>query len=153
MPADWLLEPPYWNWWVLGIVLMVLEVVVPGTVLLWAGVAALVVGLAVLAFPELSTAFQWLLFALVSVGAVLGWRGLFQAETAPGGDPLLNRGGHQYIGRILVVEVPIVNGTGRVKVADGTWKALGPDCPAGSRVRVVGVAGTSLQVEPLEGVD
>ncbi|MER2634298.1 MAG: NfeD family protein, partial [Rhizobiaceae bacterium] len=33
-----------WNWFVLGFVLLALEILVPGVFLLWIGIAALVVG-------------------------------------------------------------------------------------------------------------
>ena len=40
-----------------------------------------------------------------------------------------------------------MNGVGKVKVADGWWRAEGPDLPAGERVKVVGVNGNMLTVE------
>ena len=49
----------------------------------------------------------------------------------------------------------IENGVGRVRVGDSDWRATGPDAPAGSRVRVVGADGSTVQVVPealLEGV-
>ncbi len=42
---------------------------------------------------------------------------------------------------------PSVNGVGKLRVDDTTWKVAGNDVPAGSRVRVTGVEGTILQVE------
>ena len=42
----------------------------------------------------------------------------------------------------------ILRGQGRVKMADGSWSVTGPDMVAGSRVRIVAVNGTELQVEP-----
>jgi membrane protein implicated in regulation of membrane protease activity len=41
----------------------------------------------------------------------------------------------------------IVDGHGKVGVADTVWLARGRDAPAGARVRVVGVDGVVLQVE------
>jgi membrane protein implicated in regulation of membrane protease activity len=43
--SGWLLEPIYWNWWLLGVVLMIIEAIAPGFFFLWMGVAALLVGL------------------------------------------------------------------------------------------------------------
>ncbi|MCG8379509.1 MAG: NfeD family protein, partial [Proteobacteria bacterium] len=58
-----------------------------------------------------------------------------------------NRRGEQYVGRIFTLEEPIVNGVGKVKVDDSTWKVMGVDMPAGTKVRVLSVDGTILNVE------
>ena len=50
-------------------------------------------------------------------------------------------------GAIVVVDA-IENGTGRVKVGDSVWNAKGPDAEIGARVRVTGISGTCLNVEP-----
>ena len=34
-----------WSWWILGLVLLALEVVLPGTFFLWFGVSALIIGI------------------------------------------------------------------------------------------------------------
>lgn len=51
--------------------------------------------------------------------------------------PMLNRREAQHIGRRVRVVDPIVGGEGRVRVADTLWRARGPDCSAGTWVRVV----------------
>ena len=51
--SGWLLEPTYWSWWLLGLVLIILEMLLPGTFMLWLGMAALGVELVVLLFPAL----------------------------------------------------------------------------------------------------
>ncbi|HCK80815.1 MAG TPA: hypothetical protein DIC59_05045 [Candidatus Competibacteraceae bacterium] len=52
--SAWLLEPAYWNWWLLGVVLMAVESIAPGFFFLWMGVAALLVGLALSVLPEMA---------------------------------------------------------------------------------------------------
>jgi membrane protein implicated in regulation of membrane protease activity len=64
-------------------------------------------------------------------------------------EPHLNRRGAQSVGQTLTVVEPIVHGRGKVRLGDTLWAVEGPDCPAGTRVRVTGVAGTVLVVEPL----
>ena len=44
-----------------------------------------------------------------------------------------------------------MHGRGKVRLGDTLWAADGPDCPAGTRVRVTGAAGTVLLVELLAG--
>ena len=67
-----------WAWWVLGIVLLILEVLMPGVFLVWIGIAAIITGALSLALWE--TAFwtwhaQWLVFAVLSlIAAIIGRR-------------------------------------------------------------------------------
>ena len=47
-----------------------------------------------------------------------------------------------------MLDSPIVDGRGRVKIGDAFWTAHGPDLPAGTRVRVLAADGGALRVEP-----
>ena len=146
--TGWLLEPTYWSWWLLGLVLIILEMLLPGTFMLWLGMAALGVGLVVLLFPALDWQWQWLLFAVLSLAALTVWWAYFRKHPFHSEEPLLNRRGHQYIGRVFTLDVPIVNGQGKLRVDDSVWKITGEDRPAGTHVRVTGVDGVVLKVEP-----
>lgn len=146
--SDWLLEPVYWNWWVLGVALMAIEALVPGFFFLWMGVAALLVGLALTVMPEMLWTWQVFLFALLSVGSIVAWRMRLRRHPTRTADPLLNRRGHQYIGRVFTLDAPVINGHGKVRVDDSTWKVrVEQDCPAGARLRIVGVDGVMLKGE------
>jgi hypothetical protein len=60
----------------------------------------------------------------------------------------LNRRGDSYVGEVVTLAEPIVDGRGKVRVGDTVWLARGPDLAAGRRVRVVAARGTQLEVEP-----
>jgi hypothetical protein len=62
--------------------------------------------------------------------------------------PWLNRRGQQYVGRQFTLAEAIVDGRGKLRVSDTMWKVRGPDLPAGSHIRVTGVDGATLTVEP-----
>jgi membrane protein implicated in regulation of membrane protease activity len=49
---------------------------------------------------------------------------------------------------VFTLSEAIVNGTGKIHVDDTMWKVDGADLPEGTQVRVTGVAGTVLTVEP-----
>ena len=51
-------------------------------------------------------------------------------------------------GRALPLDQAIVNGHGRVQIADAFWDVSGPDLPAGTTVRIVASRGMTLLVEP-----
>jgi hypothetical protein len=135
-----------WNWLLLAIVLFALETIVPGVHFMWFGVSAILVGLLALA---LGFAWQWqlILFALVSVATVFLVRRYARPENAQSDLPDLNVRGAQYIGRSFIVEEPIRDGRGKVKVGDTLWPVQGADAAAGTRVKVNGVNGTVLVVE------
>jgi membrane protein implicated in regulation of membrane protease activity len=62
--------------------------------------------------------------------------------------PGLNDRGHQFVGRSVTVEEAIEGGRGRVRIGDSLWAAEGPDAGQGARMKVTGVKGTVLVVEP-----
>ena len=144
---EWLENAVYWHWWVLSVVLIILETFSPGVFFIWMGVAAAAVGLVMLLFPDLGWEYQLLLFALVSVASVVLWRLLLDRHPTETDQPRLNRRGEQYVGRTFTLDEPIVNGLGKIRVDDSTWKIEGEDCIAGTRIRVVGVDGVVLKVE------
>lgn len=145
MIADAITRYGAWLWFVVAVVLMVLETIVPGIHFLWFGVAAGVVGLLALVAP---IAWQWqvILFTLFSAVTVLWVRRSTDPDVAKTDEPVLNVRGAQYIGRAVTVENAIQNGRGRVRVGDTIWPAEGEDAPKGASVTVTGVNGTVLVV-------
>ncbi len=137
----------YWHWWVLALLLLILEVFAPGVVFLWIGLAAGAVGLLLYLVPTLDWQTQLLAFALLGLASVALGRWWFTRNPIQTDEPQLNRRGEQYVGRVFTLDEPIVNGVGKVRVDDTTWKIEGTDLPAGSKVRVVAVDGVVLRVE------
>jgi membrane protein implicated in regulation of membrane protease activity len=136
----------FWGWLALGMGLLVFELLAPGVFFLWLAIAAGATGLVVLVLPDLSWQGQLMLFGLLSiVSVVAGYR--LRGRAGPTDHPTLNRRGEQYVGRHFTLEGPIVNGQGKLKVDDTTWKVTGPDLPGGTTVVVVGVDGTQLRVD------
>ncbi|MFC4525427.1 NfeD family protein [Dyella halodurans] len=141
----------FW-WWILALVLIALEVIMPGYFMLWIGIAAGVTGLVMLVAPGLSLLGQALVFAVLAfLSCAAYWYGLRPRlmRNEPG-DALLNRRGEQKIGQRYVLAEAIVNGRGKARVGDSLWLVRGPDLPVGSMVEVVGVDGTTLLVRPTE---
>ncbi len=141
-------EIEFWHWWVAAIVLIVVEVFAPGTVALWMAVSAAVVGLLLLAIPDMIWQAQFLVFAVLSVATVIGWRTYQLRYPTVSDQPMLNRRGEQYVGRVFTLDEAIVNGTGKIHVDDTMWKVVGADLPEGTQVRVTGFEGTMLTIEP-----
>jgi membrane protein implicated in regulation of membrane protease activity len=137
----------YWHWFILAALLIILEVFAPGAFMLWIGIAAGVVGAVLYVAPTLTWEYQFILFSIASVGSIVAWRAWRQAHPVTSDEPTLNRRGAQYIGRVFTLDAPIVNGVGKIRVDDSTWKIEGADCPAGTKIRVSGIENTVLKVD------
>ncbi len=143
-------EIEFWHWWIAAIVLIVVEVFAPGTVALWMAISAAAVGVLLLAIPDVTWQIQILVFAVLSVVTVIGWRTYQLRYPTVSDQPTLNRRGEQYVGRTFTLSEAIVNGNGKIHVDDTMWKVEGADLAEGTQVRVTGVVGTALTVEPVE---
>ena len=138
----------FWYWWALAAVLLVFEMMLPGVVFLFLSVGAAVTGMLLVLEPQLSLEMQLVIFAVVSVASAVGLRPLLRGMQKRSDDPTLNARGNSMIGKVLILDQPILGGRGRVKWGDGSWIVTGPDMVAGAKVRVAAVDGTELRVEP-----
>ena len=145
--AEWLQNMDFWHWWVIAIIFIVLEVFSPAAFFLWLGLSAGIVGVFMLIQPEMTWEWQLTLFALFSVVSTVLGRRWFARNQKVTDQPALNRRGEQYVGRTFTLKEPIVNGTGKIRVDDTTWKISGIDMASGVKVKVVGVDGVVLKVE------
>jgi membrane protein implicated in regulation of membrane protease activity len=147
---EFLEQITYWQWWMLGVILVIIEVFSPGAFFIWMGAAAGVVGLVLMIFPGMPWEFQMLIFAGFSVISIVLWRQYQKKHPTETDQPRLNRRGEQYIDRVFTLNTPIVDGQGKIQVDDSTWKVAGEDCPEGTKVVVTGVEGVVLQVKVLQ---
>jgi membrane protein implicated in regulation of membrane protease activity len=133
---------------VLGLVLLALEIVMPGVFLLWIGIAALVVG-AISLMPWQTEFWVWqvqvLVFLVLALISAYAGRKVMASQTNTD-QPLLNRRAEQLIGRTATLADPILEGRGRIKLGDTVWRVSGPDLPAGARVIVIAVSDAELVV-------
>lgn len=139
-----------WAWWVLGIVLLIAEVLLPGVFLVWIGVAAIVTGALSLLLWDAAVwtwHMQWLVFAALSLAAVLAGRRWMKSRKDTSDEPFLNQRGQSLVGRTATLDQPIREGRGRIRLDDTMWSVQGPDLPAGTQVRIVASSGRDLKVE------
>jgi inner membrane protein len=138
-----------WNWFILGALLLVAEAVVPGTFMLWLGLAALAVGALAFLVP-IPWQVQLVAFAVLSIASLVLWRKFRRTSDEASDQPYLNRRVEALVGRVFTLEKPIVQGIGSVRIDDTVWRVSGPDSPAGTQVRVAKADGASLIVERQE---
>ena len=143
-------QPDFWHWWILALALIIAETFLPGTFFLWMGVSALVLGVIAWLIPAMGWEVQMMLFAVLSLVSIVGWRMWQRKHPDETDQPSLNRRGEQYIDRIFTLETAIENGFGKVRVGDTLWRAKGNDLAAGTKVKVTAADGIVLVVEPAE---
>ncbi|MDB5592386.1 NfeD family protein [Enterovirga sp.] len=136
-----------WAWLIGGLVLIALEALLPGVLLMWFGIAALLTGVADWLF-DLPWQANLLGFAALSgLAVVVGRRLTRHAGDDIPADQRLNRRVEALIGRTYLLDRPILAGEGRIRVDDTVWRVVGPDLPAGTPVRVLRAEATTLIVE------
>ncbi len=134
----------FWHWLVLGVALAIVEVFAAGAFFLWLGISAGIVGVVLWLVPGLDWEYQLLLFAILSVASVVIARRYLTMHPLESDEPNLNLRGHQYVGRTFTLEEPVINGQGKIRVDDSTWKIRCDDCDAGTKVVINGVDGVVL---------
>ncbi|UHQ19770.1 NfeD family protein [Lysobacter sp. KIS68-7] len=134
-------------WAAIALLLFAAEVLAPGAFMLWLGFAATATLLLVLVLPGLSVLMQASVFGVLAIVSLLVWRRWFRrSRESADGSATLNRRTAALVGRVVPLERAIVNGHGRVQIADAFWDVVGPDLPAGTPVRVIGADGMTLRV-------
>jgi membrane protein implicated in regulation of membrane protease activity len=135
-------------WSALALLLFAAEALAPGAFMLWLGLAAACMLVGVLVVPGIPVLAQVAAFVVLGFAWVQVYRRWFRGRERTSDQPALNRRTAALVGRVLPLEQAIVEGRGRVQIADAYWDVAGPDLPAGTRVRVVGGDAMTLRVEP-----
>ncbi len=139
----------FWHWLILALLLIILEIVVPGAFFLWMGVSAGIIGLILWISPDISWESQLLLFSVISIVSIALWRIRLNKHPTESEDNTLNARTTQYIGRVFTLVEPIEDGYGKIHVDDSYWQVSGPNCEKDKKVKVISVDGMILKVEPV----
>lgn len=147
---------PFWQWWALALVLLIVELATGSTYFLWPAAAAFVVGgldlwplnghwRAQLAFFATIT----ILLTVFGTPRVRPWLQKARADHLN-----LNDRGAREIGRRASVEDAFVNGSGKVRLGDTVWLAdseSGEAFARGATVEIARVEGAKLIVRAARG--
>jgi inner membrane protein len=141
----------WWNWLLLGLVLLAAEMATPGGFyILFFGLAALIVG-ALAGLDLLNTAWlQWLLFSILSLISLFLFRNsllVWMKAREPIGEDV-----DSMVGEMAVVTEDLPSGTlGKVELRGTTWSARNTGqtvLTKGHRARVERVEGLTLWIKP-----
>jgi membrane protein implicated in regulation of membrane protease activity len=139
-----------WNWFIAGLILLGIEVLVPGAFMMWLGLSALLVGIISLAV-NWPWQIQIVAFAVFAIASIPLWRRFLRTSQQPVDQPFLNRRTEAMVGKTFTLETPIVDGVGTVRMGDTIWRVNGPDTPAGIQVTVTRADAATLYVAPKVG--
>ncbi len=143
---DYLLPLTHWHWFIGALVLGILELLLPGVVFLWMGLAAACVGFLVLAQPDIVIEYQVIAFTLLSIIIVVAARFLISKKEKPTDHPTLNQRSQQFIGQHYLLQADSINKSGKVKIGDSLWNVvLNQDMKAGDAVLIESADGLTLK--------
>ncbi len=136
----------YHYWLIFSLILGIIELTIGANFfLMWCGLSALFVsGLTYLFAWPLEG--QWIIFSIIVIVVLFIWQKFKPKFMSKQPSIMLNQKAHQYLHRELYLEEAIVNGFGKVKIDDSSWRVEGVDLPQGTKVKVIGIDGTILKV-------
>lgn len=140
-----------WFWGALGLVLLALEMVTGTFYILWFGIAALCVSLALWLFPNLPTSAQLVMYAVLSLSSLTIWKLNYKkVET----HSRVGQAQGEEIGRIgIMLETSSATQNGKIRFTQGVmgskeWIAVSQETiESGTEAKVVAVEGNVLRVQ------
>lgn len=139
-----------WFWLILGILLMLAELLTPGFVIFFFGLAAATVSALVALVPGFSAYWQLGAFTVLSIVYLAGLRRAVKPLFASDGEKS-EKLRDELVGRIGKVVAPIrPDVPGRVLVGDAEWTATAASAiPEGADIRVVARDNLTVSVETI----
>ncbi len=140
-----------WIWGAIGLILLAAEMATGTIYLLWFGISALAVAIAVWMLPNMALALQFVMFAALSISALAIWK-LHYKKTET--HSRVGQAQGEEIGRVgEITKACGPEQTGTIQFAQGLmgsreWPAIGNETiAAGSSAAVVAVEGNTLRVK------
>ena len=139
----------YWTWYGIAALLLGLETIFGGFRWLGVSIGALAVGVLAMLFPWITAPLQLLLFIIL--GGIFMWMAHAHTHEQQAKAEKLKKivTDKTYIGQTFILQAPIVNGKGSLKIDNMRWAISGDDNPIGTPVRVVDMNDGQLFVEPI----
>lgn len=146
---SWIETLSPWWWVALGIGLGSLEMMIASSILIWPGIAAIVMGIILWIAPGMQGALQIALYAALSIGTLLAGRGYIRKFGDGEPNTTLNNRTEQMVGHNAKV-VDFNLGEGHIELNGLRWTAKWPEgqsAEVGQVVKIIAADGMSLQVE------
>ena len=141
---------PGWLWLIGGVVLLIAEVIAPGFFLVFIGAAAIATGLLTLALRPRCSVLQLGAFRRLRAARrrIVGRR-FYASRYGPAADPAAQRrAARGCIGKIVTWSTPSTSMAAGCAWATASGARAADRAAPGERVRIIGVEGNCLKVEP-----
>ena len=142
---------PIWLWGILGLVLLALEMFLGTFYLLWFGISAFCMSIALLILPTLALAIQLFLYSALSLGSLAIWKMYYQKTSH---DLRVGQSQSDEIGRIgTIIEKVSEKQNGKIKFAQGVmgskeWAAISlEEIEIGADAVITKIEGNALWVK------
>jgi membrane protein implicated in regulation of membrane protease activity len=135
----------FMHWLVLGLALIILELFLWTTFLLWVGASAITVSIVFYLIPDVGGLTKVFTFLAISVAATYLSKKYYPIKTV---DDELNEKAKTYIGKECKVS-SMEDGVIKVQIGKSLWFAEGTDLSVGQSVKIVGVEASTFIVEPV----
>ena len=136
----------FMHWLVLGLALIILELFLWTTFLLWVGASAITVSIVFYLIPDVGGLTKVFTFLAISVAATYLSKKYYPIKTV---DDELNEKAKTYIGKECKVS-SMEDGVIKVQIGKSLWFAEGTDLSVGQSVKIVVVEASTFIVEPVK---
>lgn len=140
-----------WIWGAIGLILLAVEMGTGTFYVLWFGVSALSVAIAMWLFPNIPLALQFVMFAVLSLSSLAIWRLNYKKTDS---HSRVGQAQGEEIGRTgVVVEACDINTNGKIRFSQGLmgsreWVAVSEQAiETGSEATVIAVEGNALRIK------
>jgi len=140
-----------WTWGAIGLILLAVEMATGTFYILWFGISALSVAIAMWMFPEIPRAMQFAMFAALSVSSLAIWKLNYKKHDT---HSRVGQAQGEEIGRIgTVIEACGLSQNGKIRFTQGLmgsreWAAISNEViEAGYDATVVAVEGNELRIK------
>lgn len=138
-----------WHWFLLGLVLLVLEVIGFAGFMLGVAAGAFITGASLWLDPSIHWHIQLLIFAVSGVALSVAYWRWFKKFNLTTDQPLLNNRAAHLIGQRFPLNTAIENDRGRIQVGDTFWQVrCNAALKAGDIVKITSTDGMDLIVVP-----
>ncbi len=142
---------PILIWFIVGLVMVLLEFAIPGVIVIFFGVGAWVTAILVAIFPAMALWVQLMIFTVFSLVSLALLRGLLKKRFFSDQEGAESEGLDDYIGKKAVVEKAIKDGEGKVRFKGVSWGAFSDeDIAEGTSVMIVAKDSIKLKVKPIK---
>lgn len=141
------------NWFTIGIMLIIIEMILPGMFLMWFGISSIIVGIIAVMIPiEINTAL--ILFSVISVLLVIVVI-LVMRKVAPSSQSTVTHNlnqarGSELIGATFTLDSDVMNNSGKLNIGDSIWLIKGPNAIAGTHISITSIENNTLIFKIIE---